>query len=145
MKIFEKLGIDRKAKKLSKTNYGTVEERSANRREGATSFKRSLPVATVKEAGKKKMVVGKQVPDTSSYRGLRETEMPTVNAKPKSGQAKKVVKTYEQGKLVMKEKQGKNIFGKPTVKIKTYGEGGFKKGKEKMTLTKIGIKTKSTY
>jgi hypothetical protein len=68
-----------------------------------------------------------------------------VSSYPKKGQPKKTIKTYEGGKLVMTEKQGRNILGQPKVKIKTTGEGGFKKGKEKITLTKKGEKVKTTY
>jgi len=135
---------NKKAKEISKSNFevGTRERRYD---EGPQSYKRNLPVALVKENGKKNIVIGKLIPDVTRYSGTRDSEMPSVNGTPKANQSKKVIKTYEGGKLVMKEKQGRDILNRPTVKRKTTGQGSFIKGMEKKTLTKKGVKTKSTY
>lgn len=74
-----------------------------------------------------------------------ENFLQTINGYPKSGQPKKQIQTYEGGKLIMTEKQGTNILGQPKIKIKTTGEGVYKKGKEKITLTPSGVKRESTY
>ena len=136
-------GIDKEARNLSKTNKGQPVE--LDRQHGAYSYRPDLPVASVREGGKKSIVVGSEIPNKNSYKGYSQSEMPSINSKPKADQSKKVIKTYQDGKLVRKEKQGKDLLGRPVVKRKTYGEGGFKKGVEKKTLTKSGVKTKSNY
>ena len=126
------------AKELSKTNKSSERIIPASgwgkNKIGERSTRDNLPVSIVKESGKKSIVVS---PSKSSR--------PSVNATPKAGQPTKTIKTYEAGKLVMKEKQGKDLLGRPVVKTKTYGAGDFKKGKEKSTLTKIGIQRRNTY
>jgi hypothetical protein len=48
---------------------------------------------------------------------------PDINIIPKASQTRKVIKTYDKGQLVKKEKQGHDILGRPTTKQKTYVDG----------------------
>lgn len=119
------------AKEKSKTSFSEPREvyRPRPSKEGVSITRDPKSVSYMKSNGSRSI----------------STSEPRVNITPKKGQEKMKIKTYEKGKLVMKEKQGKDLLGRPFVKTKTTGEGGFKKGVEKKTLTKSGVKTKSTY
>jgi hypothetical protein len=134
------------AKEKSKTYFSEPREvAKANRKDGPSMTRDPLPVAFVKKSGKKSVVSTEKIPDGNRYEGYRNSEMPTTNSTPKKGQEKMKVKIYEKGKLIMTEKQGKDLLGRPYVKTITTGEGSYKKGKEKTTLTKKGLKKKSSY
>jgi len=141
--MFPKKGINQQAKELSKTNKGPVEEagsygRGANK-VGPRSYKRDLPVSSVKENGSKSIVKG-----TTSYNSeggyYSDSKSPGVNRTPEKGQSNKTVRTYEGGKLRSVEKQGTDILGRPKSKVKTYGDDS-KVYKEKKTL--VGGKIKN--
>jgi hypothetical protein len=135
------------AKEKSKTSFSEPREvyRRSPSKEGVSMTRDPLPVAFVKKGGKKSVVSTEKIPDGTRYQGYRYSEMPTTNSTPQKGQEKMKVKTYEKGKLIMTEKQGKDLLGRPYTKRKTTGEAPFEKGVEKKTLTKKGVKTKSTY
>ena len=142
-----KPGANKKAKEISKTNKGKTYEVPAIRgQRGAMSVTPKLAVATVKTKGTPaKVVVQKELPKYNLAGRAMTSDMPRINTSPKAGQEKKVVKTYVGGQLSMKEKQGKNMLGQPVVKTKTYSADGLKKGKEKATLTKVGIQRRTKY
>jgi hypothetical protein len=135
------------AKEKSKTSFSEPREvyRRFPSKEGVSMTRDPLPVAFVKKGGKKSVVSTEKIPDGNRYEGYRDSKMPTTNPTPKKGQEKMKVKIYEKGKLIMTEKQGKDLLGRPYVKTITTGEGSYKKGKEKTTLTKKGLKKKSSY
>ena len=134
------------AKELSKTNKSSERIIPASgwgkNKIGERSTRDNMPVAFVKENGRKSVVAAKEVRDPQSWSGKRQTTTPSINYTPRSGQSRMTIKTYEGGSLVRKEKQGKDLLGRPVVKSKTYGVGGLGKGKEKATLTKTGVKRK---
>jgi hypothetical protein len=130
-----KPGANKKAKEISKTNKGPIET-TEYRGLNTSSKKVNLPVAVVKEKSKKTIAVG-----------TSKIATPTVNYEPKMGQNKKIIKSYEGGNLAVKEKQGKDLLGRPVIKTRIYRdtEGNPLNRKIKQTLTKSGIQRKSKY
>ncbi len=125
MKLFGKGDSPKKAKKISSETDARLK----------TSF--------VRENGKKSISTERFEKEPKFWSGKKISGSENVNYKPKKGQESKTIKTYSSGKLISKQKQGTDIFGRPFTKEKEYKANKIiESGKTKKVLTKSGVKEK---
>lgn len=97
-----------------------------------------------KEASiKKKTLLIRDRANKSVVAAEKAKKTSSVNESPKYGQNTKVVKTFDKGEMVRKQKQGKDILGREVTKEKTY-KGGKVQTVTKKVIASGGVE-KSTF